>query len=110
MKTPVMIEVYKQAAQKRFSHIRLHPDQKRVQKHRRRQSIQPESDRRQRHADLYQSRHETSPFGGAYRHDYPEQQLATNLIIEKVDAKKVMQTMREMGAKDLQVRRGVEDT
>ena len=35
--------------------------------------------------------------------------LSTNLIIELVDAKKVTQTMRELGAKDIQVLRGVED-
>jgi beta-lactamase class A len=35
--------------------------------------------------------------------------LATNLVIEYVDAKKVTQTMRELGAKDIHVLRGVED-
>lgn len=35
--------------------------------------------------------------------------LATNLVIEYVDARKVTQTMRELGAKDIQVLRGVED-
>jgi beta-lactamase class A len=35
--------------------------------------------------------------------------LATNIIIELVDAKKVTQTMRDLGAKDIQVLRGVED-
>lgn len=35
--------------------------------------------------------------------------LATNMVIEMVDAKKVTQTMRDMGAKDIQVLRGVED-
>lgn len=35
--------------------------------------------------------------------------LATNLVIEYVDAKKVTQTMRELGANDIQVLRGVED-
>jgi len=35
--------------------------------------------------------------------------LATNLVIEYVDAKKVTQTMRELGADDIQVLRGVED-
>ncbi|GAB3950258.1 hypothetical protein GCM10028805_27930 [Spirosoma harenae] len=36
--------------------------------------------------------------------------LATNLIIERVGAKNVTQTMRELGAKDIDVWRGVEDT
>ena len=36
--------------------------------------------------------------------------LATNMIIEMVDGKKVTQSMRELGANDMQVMRGVEDT
>ncbi|MCB0838715.1 MAG: serine hydrolase [Bacteroidetes bacterium] len=35
--------------------------------------------------------------------------LATNILIELVDAKKVTQTMRQLGAEDIQVLRGVED-
>lgn len=35
--------------------------------------------------------------------------LATNIIIELVDAKNVTQSMRDLGAKDIQVLRGVED-
>jgi beta-lactamase class A len=35
--------------------------------------------------------------------------LATNMIIDLVDARKVTQTMRELGARDIQVLRGVED-
>jgi beta-lactamase class A len=35
--------------------------------------------------------------------------LATNLLIELVGAKNVNQTMRDIGAKDIQVLRGVED-
>lgn len=35
--------------------------------------------------------------------------LATNMVIELVDGKKVTQTMRELGANDMQVLRGVED-
>ena len=36
--------------------------------------------------------------------------LATNIIIDLVDAKKVTETMRRMGAQDIQVLRGVEDS
>ncbi|HEY4111324.1 serine hydrolase [Puia sp.] len=36
--------------------------------------------------------------------------LATNLVIERVGAQRVMATMREMGAREIQVLRGVEDT
>lgn len=35
--------------------------------------------------------------------------LATNILIEIVDAKNVTQTMRDLGAKDIKVLRGVED-
>jgi beta-lactamase class A len=35
--------------------------------------------------------------------------LATNILIEKVDAKKVTQSLRDIGAKDIKVLRGVED-
>jgi beta-lactamase class A len=35
--------------------------------------------------------------------------LATNIVIELVDAKKVTQSLREIGANDIQVLRGVED-
>ncbi|PHN04770.1 serine hydrolase [Flavilitoribacter nigricans] len=35
--------------------------------------------------------------------------LATNLVIDLVDARKVTQTMRDLGAPDIQVLRGVED-
>lgn len=35
--------------------------------------------------------------------------LATNLVIQKVGAKNVTQSMREMGAKDIKILRGVED-
>lgn len=35
--------------------------------------------------------------------------LATNILIDKVGAKNVTQTMRDMGANDIQVLRGVED-
>ena len=36
--------------------------------------------------------------------------LATNIVIEIVDAEEVTQTMGELGAKDIQVLRGVEDS
>ena len=36
--------------------------------------------------------------------------LATNLVIERVGAPNVTQTMRDLGASDIQVRRGVEDS
>lgn len=36
--------------------------------------------------------------------------LATNLVIERVNARNVTQTMRELGAQHMQVLRGVEDT
>ncbi len=35
--------------------------------------------------------------------------LATNILIDLVDAKNVMKTMKQIGAKDIEVLRGVED-
>jgi beta-lactamase class A len=109
MKTPVMVEVYKQAAEGKFSlndSIKLKNEFKSIvdgspfsldsaddseyelYKH--------IGDRRTISALLYQMIIVSSNF-------------ATNLIIQKVGAQNVTQSMRQMGAKDIQVLRGVED-
>ncbi|WP_421830962.1 serine hydrolase [Larkinella sp.] len=110
MKTPVMIEVYKQAAQKRFSlsdSILIKNEFKSIV------DGSPYSLKATDDSDtlIYTKVGTKLPLSAVlYDMIILSSNLATNLIIEKVDAKKVMQTMREMGAKDLQVRRGVEDT
>lgn len=110
MKTPVMVEVYKQAAEGKFSvkdsilikneFISIFDGNI--------FSIDPAVD-----SDtlLY---HEIGKKRTIYSLMYDmiivSSNLATNLIIELVDAKNVTQTLREIGAKDIQVLRGVEDT
>ena len=110
MKTPVMIEVYKQAAQKRFSlsdSILIKNEFKSIV------DGSPYSLKATDDSDtLIYTKVGTKLLLSAVLYDMIilSSNLATNLIIELVDAKKVMQTMREMGTKDMQVRRGVEDT
>ncbi|KAA9356566.1 serine hydrolase [Larkinella humicola] len=110
MKTPVMIEVYKQAAQKRFSlsdSILIKNEFNSIV------DGSPYSLKATDDSDtlIYTKIGTKLPLSAVlYDMIILSSNLATNLIIERVDAKKVMQTMREMGTKDLQVRRGVEDT
>ncbi len=110
MKTPVMAEVYKQAAEGKFSvkdsilikneFISIFDGST--------FSIDPAVD-----SDtlLY---HEIGKKRTIYSLMYDmiivSSNLATNLIIELVDAKKVTTTMRSIGANKMQVLRGVEDT
>ncbi|MGK7396201.1 MAG: serine hydrolase [Candidatus Cyclobacteriaceae bacterium M3_2C_046] len=109
MKTPVMIEVYKQAEQGRFSlndSILIKNQFKSI-------------------VDSSEYSLEVSRDGGEKLYDLMDQErpikdlmidmiihssnLATNLIIEKVGAKNVTATMRQLGAPDILVLRGVED-
>ena len=109
MKTPVMIEVFRQASKKKFllnDSITLKNEFK---------SIVDGSSFALDSAD--DSEFELYKHLGEKRsiHDLVYQMIivssnfATNLIIEKVGAKNVTQTMRKYGAKDIQVLRGVED-
>ena len=109
MKTPVMIEVYKQAAKGKFSlsdSIIIKNEFK---------SIADGSYYSLDSAD--DSEYETYKHIGEKKtiHDLMYEMIivssnfATNLIIGLVDAKNVTQTMRGLGAKDIQVLRGVED-
>lgn len=109
MKVPVMIEVFKQVRQGKFkmddslvlknefksivdssffSLDSTDDSEKELYKH--------IGEKRSLHDLLYQMIIVSSNF-------------ATDLIVEKVDAKNVMQTMQELGAKDIRVLRGVED-
>lgn len=109
MKTPVMIELYKQAAAGRFS---LDDSIGVVNQF---YSIVDSS--------IFQMSIDEDSEGQLYQqigNKLPIRQLmvpmithssnfATNLLINLVDARKVTQTLREMGAKDMLVLRGVED-
>jgi beta-lactamase class A len=110
MKTPVMVEVYKQVAQKRFSlsdSILVKNEFKSIA------DGSPYSLKASDDSDtlIYsQVGTKRTLFSLMYDMIIMSSNLATNIIIDLVDAKKVTQTMRDLGAKNLHVLRGVEDT
>lgn len=109
MKTPVMVELYKQAAAGKFS-----LDDSILVKNEFRSIVD---------GSPYQLEIADDSEDGLYKligQKLPVRQLmhemitvssnlATNILIELADAQSVMQTMREMGANDIRVLRGVED-
>ena len=109
MKTPVMIEVYRQVAEKKLAlneQVTLKNEFI---------SIADGSTFTLDSADdsetkLYRHLGETRTLAELlYQMITVSSNLATNIIIEKVDPQNVMKTMRGMGAMDIRVRRGVED-
>jgi beta-lactamase class A len=110
MKTPVMIEVYKQAAAGKFfltdSIIVKNEFKSIVDGRLYSMDIAGDSDE-----GLYQviGQHMTIQ-ALVYNMITYSSNLATNILIDLVSAKQVMEIMREMGAKDIQVLRGVEDS
>jgi beta-lactamase class A len=109
MKTPVMIEVYKQAAEGKFSltdSLELKNEFK---------SIVDSSNFSLDSAD--DSEHELYRHIGEkrtidillYQMIIVSSNFATDLIIQKVGAENVTNTMRQLGAKKIQILRGVED-
>ncbi|AKQ47369.1 beta-lactamase [Rufibacter radiotolerans] len=110
MKTPVLLEAYKQAAEGKFSitdSILVKNEFKSIVDGSL-YSIAAEDDSDQElHRLLGQKR---TLYDLLYRMIIQSSNLATNIVIEKLDAKNVTQTMRSLGMKDMQVLRGVEDT
>jgi len=109
MKTPVMIEVYKQAAERKFSlndSVELKNEFK---------SIVDGSPFSLDSADdsefeLYKHIGEKRTINALlYQMIIVSSNFATNLIIEKVGAENVTNSMRQLGAKNIKVLRGVED-
>lgn len=110
MKTPVMIEVYKQAAAGKLSLSQPVPvknefksivDSSLYQ-------LNPADDSQQ---ELYQVTGASVPLSElVYQMIILSSNFATNLIMEIVGGKNVTATMRSLGANDIQVLRGVEDT
>lgn len=109
MKTPVMIEVYKQAAKKKFSlkdSLTVNNEFK---------SIVDGSPFSLDSADdsefeLYkQVGQKKTVYDLMYQMIIVSSNFATNMMIELVGAKNVTASMRGLGAKDIQVLRGVED-
>jgi len=110
MKTPVMVEVYKQAAEGKFSikdSILIKNEFTSIFDNSS-FSISPTVD-----SDtlLYKEiGKKRTVYSLMYDMIIVSSNLATNLIIELVDAKNVTSTLRSIGANDIQVLRGVEDT
>jgi beta-lactamase class A len=110
MKAPVMIEVFKQASEGKFNltdSILIKNEFKSIVDGST-FSLDSASDSE---FNLYKQVG-TKKTIGALMYDMiiVSSNLATNLIIELVDAKNVTQTMRAMGANEIQVLRGVEDS
>lgn len=110
MKTPVMIEVFKQVAEGKIAltdSITIKTEFKSIADG---SPFQLDSLDDSEH-DLFRHVGEKRPLSDlVYRMIIKSSNLATNIIIDLVDAKKVTETMRRMGAQDIQVLRGVEDS
>ncbi|WP_227699072.1 serine hydrolase [Spirosoma radiotolerans] len=110
MKTPVMIEVYKQAAQHKLAlsdsltiktEFKSIVDGSTYSLH-----ATEDSD-----TNIYKAIGTKRTLEAlVYDMIIVSSNLATNMVIERVGAQNVTQTMRDLGAKDIQVRRGVEDS
>ncbi len=110
MKTPVLLEVYRQAKEGKFT---LH-DSLLVKNEFKSivdsslYSLHPEDDS---YLELYeQIGKQQRIYDLVYQMIIASSNLATNLIIELVGAPNVNRSMRALGAHDIQVRRGVEDS
>jgi len=109
MKTPVMIEVFKQAAEGRFSlsdSLVIKNEFKSIVD----SSTYSLDSADDSEFDLYKHIGEKRTiYDLVYDMIIVSSNLATNMIIELVNAKKVTETMHRLGAKNIQVLRGVED-
>jgi beta-lactamase class A len=109
MKTPVMIEIYKQAAAGIFDlkdSITVINEFKSIYDG----SLYAMDLGVDSQEELYhQIGQRATIYDLMYQMIIKSSNLATNILIEQVDAKKVTQTMRDLGAADIQVLRGVED-
>lgn len=110
MKTPVLLEVYKQAEAGKFSlndSLTVKNEFKSIVDSSL-YSLNPEDDS---YNLLYEQIGEQQSIGDlTYNMIITSSNLATNIVIELVGAENTTQTMRELGANDIQVLRGVEDT
>lgn len=109
MKTPVMVEVYKQAAEGKFSlkdSILIKNEFKSIVD----SSLYSLNAKDDSDTLIYNHIGEKrTVYSLMYDMIIISSNLATNLIIELVDAKNVTNTLRSIGAKDIQILRGVED-
>lgn len=109
MKTPVMIEVFKQAHEGKFKltdSIPIKNEFKSIMDGSL-YSLDPNEDSEKKlYTMIGQKR---TIYDLMYDMIIVSSNLATNIIMEFVDAKKVTQTMRDLGASHIEVLRGVED-
>jgi len=109
MKTPVMMEAYKQAEEGKFSlndSILIKNEFKSIVD----SSFYSLKEEDDSDTLIYQLIGQMRPLSFLiYQMITVSSNLATNILIEKVDAKKVTQSLRDVGAKDIKVLRGVED-
>ncbi len=110
MKTPVMIEVFRQAAQGKFAltdSILIKNEFKSIVDG----SVYSLDSTQDSDHTLYRQIGQKRAIKDlVYEMIIVSSNLATNIIIDLVDAKMIMQTMRELGVSNMQVLRGVEDT
>jgi len=110
MKTPVMIEVYRQVAEGKFNladSMSIKNEFKSIVDGST-YALNPEDDSE---LTLYKMVGKKLPlYNVMYLMIIFSSNLATNLIIEWVDARNVTRTMRSLGAMDIEVLRGVEDS
>jgi len=110
MKTPVLVETYKQAAEGKFSlddSLLVHNSFKSIVDG----SIFAVDSADDSEKDLYSLIGSKVPVSDIlFRMITRSSNLSTNIIIDKVGAENVNQTMRSIGAKDIRVLRGVEDS
>lgn len=108
MKTPVMIEVYKQAAAGKFrmsDSILIKTEFNSIVDSTFSLSTKDDSE-----TELYAVAGQKRPISElVYKMIILSSNLATNLLVELVGANNVTQSMRELGANEIQVLRGVED-
>jgi len=109
MKTPVMIEVFKQVSEGKFSltdSILIKNEFRSIVD----SSLYSLDSADDSETEIYRHIGEKRTlYDLMYQMIIASSNLSTNLIIDLVDAKKVTQTMRKMGAKKIMVLRGVED-
>lgn len=110
MKVPVMIEVFKQVAEGKLSLADsvLITNEFKSLADGSLYSLKPEDDSKPDLYELVGKKMKLSDL--VYFMITVSSNLATNIIIDIVDAKKVMETMRSLGTKDMLVLRGVEDS
>lgn len=110
MKTPVMIEVYKQAAAGTFSlndSITLKNEFKSIVDSSTFSLNANDDSEKELYKHLGEKR---TVYSLVYDMIISSSNLATNMVIELVNARNVTQTMRQLGVNKIQVLRGVEDS